>query len=117
MIGEYVLLAVSDSGRSMDDETLTNVFEPFFSTKETGKGTGLRLATVYGIVKQNNGFINVYSEPGHGTTFKIYLPRHLAETRRRLKERVEVPISRGSEIILVVEDNATKVRETLKSKP
>jgi two-component system, cell cycle sensor histidine kinase and response regulator CckA len=104
--GEFLLLAVSDNGHGMDKETLDNIFEPFFTTKNVGQGTGLGLATVYGIVKQNNGFINVYSEPGKGTTFKIYLPRHAGEMREISAESIEkIPMSHG-ETVLLVEDEA-----------
>jgi PAS domain S-box-containing protein len=102
--GEYVRLAVSDDGCGMDKETLAHVFEPFFTTKGVGMGTGLGLPTVYGIVKQNNGFINVYSEPGQGTTFSIYLPRHAGKAEQARTEDAGEPLVRGQETILLVED-------------
>jgi CheY-like chemotaxis protein len=102
--GTYALLAVSDNGCGMDRETLANLFEPFFTTKEQGKGTGLGLAMVYGIVKQNQGFINVYSEPGRGSTFKIYLPWNRTEAVQPQPGEKAEPPARGQEIILVVED-------------
>jgi CheY-like chemotaxis protein len=102
--GAYVCLAVSDDGCGMDKETLAQVFEPFFTTKGLGKGTGLGLATVYGIVKQNNGFIYATSDPGKGTTFRIYLPQVAAATAPAAVAGVaEVPRGRG-ETVLVVED-------------
>ncbi len=102
--GDYVLLEVSDTGCGMDSETLSLLFEPFFTTKEIGKGTGLGLATVYGIVQQNNGFIKVLSEPGQGSTFKIYLPRHMPRTERMSKGETERMTEHGDETILLVED-------------
>jgi len=102
--GDYVHIFVSDSGCGMETDTLAHLFEPFFTTKEVGKGTGLGLASAYGAVTQNNGFINVYSEPGHGTTFKIYLPRHADKIAPKPREAPAQPDARGSETILVVED-------------
>jgi PAS domain S-box-containing protein len=110
--GDYALLSVSDNGCGMDKETLKNLFEPFFTTKEMGKGTGLGLATIYGIVKQNSGFINVYSEPGQGSTFNIYLPRFAAEVREPGDVAREKAASGGMETILVVEDEPAILRMT-----
>ena len=102
--GHYALLAVSDNGCGMDRQTLAHVFEPFFTTKPQGQGTGLGLATVYGIVRQNNGFINVYSEPGQGTTVKIYLPRFDEEPAAETQVKGSVDMPSGTETILLVED-------------
>ncbi len=117
--GEYALLAVSDNGCGMDKATVSHLFEPFFTTKEQGKGTGLGLASVYGAVRQNDGFINVYSEPGEGTTFRIYLPRHQAGMPPQADKATAKPEAGGSGTILLVEDEpailrmATRMLESL----
>jgi signal transduction histidine kinase len=102
--GEYIVLSVSDTGVGMDPASLDRLFEPFFTTKELGRGTGLGLATVYGIVKQHDGFVNVYTEAGQGTTFRVYLPAATgaAEPRRKAPTTAAV---KGTETILVAEDH------------
>jgi two-component system cell cycle sensor histidine kinase/response regulator CckA len=109
--GDYVLLAVTDSGEGIAQQHMAHIFEPFYTTKEESKGTGLGLATVYGIVKQNGGFVWVYSEPGLGTTFKIYLPevQHASETIQLPKPLETCP--KGCETLLLVEDE-TAVRQS-----
>lgn len=102
--GEYVMLAVSDNGCGMDKETQSNMFEPFFTTKAVGKGTGLGLATVYGIIKQNKGFVNVYSEPGKGSAFRIYIPRSFSSENGAKESAVSEPLQTGTETVLLVED-------------
>jgi PAS domain S-box-containing protein len=109
--GQYVLLAVTDMGTGMSPETLEKVFEPFFTTKPEGRGTGLGLSMVYGFVKQSGGHIKIYSELGHGTTIKIYLPRS-TQSEDLIVERDAGPITGGSETILVAEDDEA-VRETV----
>jgi PAS domain S-box-containing protein len=104
--GDYLMLAIGDDGCGMGKETLDKIFEPFFTSKELGEGTGLGLATVYGIVQQNNGFIDVSSEPGKGTTFRIYLPRYADPiVDSQLKQALEIPMGRG-ETVLLVEDES-----------
>jgi CheY-like chemotaxis protein/two-component sensor histidine kinase len=102
--GPYVMLAVSDTGTGMSKEVQDRVFEPFFTTKETGKGSGLGMSMVYGFVKQSGGHIRIYSEEGHGTTIKLYLPPARGQAEVALP--AATPLSRGNETVMVVEDDA-----------
>jgi CheY-like chemotaxis protein len=111
--GQYMLLSMTDTGKGMDAETKDKIFEPFYTTKEVGKGTGLGLSMVYGIIKQHNGYINVYSESGKGTTFKLYLPV-IAQEARQLATAALPPVSGGTETILLAED-AVAVRDLAKN--
>jgi signal transduction histidine kinase len=112
--GQYIQLTVSDDGCGMNQATLERIFEPFFTTKEIGKGTGLGLPTIYGIVKQNKGFIRVHSDPGKGTTFHIYLPRHDGKPIDIREVRPITPAPHGHETILLVEDEQIVLNMTQK---
>jgi two-component system, cell cycle sensor histidine kinase and response regulator CckA len=103
-VGQFVMLQITDTGTGMDSETLAHIFEPFFTTKERGKGTGMGLATVYGIVKQSNGYIWVESAPGKGASFQIYLPRHLQEAESALPKPELMPKAKQAGTVLLVED-------------
>jgi PAS domain S-box-containing protein len=112
VVGDFVCLSVTDTGCGMDRETLSKIFEPFFTTKGVGRGTGLGLSTVYGIVKQNNGFIEAASEPGHGATFRIFLPRHRETEKPVPQAGTPALIIRGGETILLVEDEDSMLKMT-----
>lgn len=108
--GRFIMVGVSDNGAGMDKATLANLFEPFFTTKEKGRGSGLGLATVYGIVKQNKGFINVYSEPGEGSTFKLYFPSHRKTAATEFPSEADTTLAGGHETVLLVEDETAILR-------
>nr|WP_320011486.1 PAS domain S-box protein [uncultured Desulfobulbus sp.] len=110
--GDYVLLEVSDNGCGMDKKTMNHIFEPFFTTKEEGQGTGLGLASIYGMIKQNNGFIYVYSELGQGTTFKIYLPVSGTKSAEVSEKPIDNLAEHGNETILLVEDESAILEMT-----
>ena len=107
--GDYALLSVTDTGIGIPDNIKDKIFEPFFTTKEEGKGTGLGLSMVYGIVKKHDGYINVYSQPGIGTTFKVYLPvAHVTAASRGTKgQTVQVLVQGGTETVLIAEDDSS----------
>ena len=110
--GDYVQITLHDNGCGMDEATLNHIFEPFYTTKDIGQGTGLGLATVYGAIKQNNGFIYATSAPGAGTTFTIYLPRHKVQAEPLVEDTPEEPALRGRECVLLVEDEPTILKMT-----
>jgi signal transduction histidine kinase len=111
---EYVTLTISDNGCGMDGDTLSHLFEPFFTTKEAGKGTGLGMSTVYGIVKQNGGFIDVRSEPGSGTVIRIFFPHFTGKTRETAVAPEEKLSAGRGETLLVVEDEPVLLKMTCK---
>ncbi|MFZ2961312.1 MAG: PAS domain S-box protein [Candidatus Ozemobacteraceae bacterium] len=113
LLGDYVQLSISDNGHGMDPQTILHVFEPFFTTKKLGQGTGLGLATVYGVVHQNGGFLDLQSEPGKGTTFRIYLPRFEEGKQKPGVSAKAHDIPGGAETILLVEDNPLVLKTTL----
>src|SRR5690606_35459374 len=103
--GRYVVMAISDEGHGIPPDVIEHIFEPFFTTKEVGRGTGLGLATCWGIARQAGGSISVYSEAGRGTTFKVYLPRHVRASQEIARVPERAPAVVGSEVVLVVEDD------------